>query len=206
MTNAMLDLNEALGYIVREEGSDLHLKVPARPMARIHGTLRAIEAYEPLRPDDTDRLLHEMVADEEKLAEFYREGEVDFAYSVPGLARFRVNAFRQRGAVSIVLRVIPYDVRTIEQLGLPAVIREIAEEERGLILLTGTTGSGKTTTLAASIDYINGSKARHIVTIEDPIEYLHSDRTAVINQREVGVDTGSFGHAMRRVLRQDPDV
>jgi twitching motility protein PilT len=206
MSVGMLDLREALHYIVGSEASDLHLKVPARPLARIHGILKPIEEYEQLRPQDTERLLSEMLTDAEKLGEFSREGEVDFAYSVPGLARFRVNAFRQRGTISIVLRVIPYGVRTIQDLGLPAVIGEIADEERGLILLTGTTGSGKSTTLAAIIDFINGSKPRHIVTIEDPIEFLHTDRTSIINQREVGTDTGSFGRAMRRVLRQDPDV
>jgi twitching motility protein PilT len=206
MSVGMLELDEALHYIVGAEASDLHLKVPARPLARIHGTLKPIERYEPLRPEDTERLLREMLTDADKLGEFSREGEVDFAYSVPGLARFRVNAFRQRGTISIVLRVIPYGVRTIQDLGLPAVLAEIADEERGLILLTGTTGSGKSTTLAAIIDFINHSKARHIVTIEDPIEYLHTDQTSIINQREVGTDTGSFGRAMRRVLRQDPDV
>jgi twitching motility protein PilT len=205
MTIGMLDLQEALRYIVSVEGSDLHLKVPARPMVRVNGTLRPIEEYERLRPEETDRLLHEMLVDEEKLAEFYREGEVDFAYSVPGLARFRANAFRQRGSVSIVLRAIP-SVRTFRELGLPLVLSEIADEERGLILLTGTTGSGKSTTLAAIIDFINQSKSRHIVTIEDPIEYLHNDDNSIINQREVGTDTVTFGRAMRRVLRQDPDV
>jgi twitching motility protein PilT len=147
-----------------------------------------------------------MLTDPEKLEEFDTEREVDFAYSVEGLARFRVNAFRQRGSISIALRVIPYGVRTITELGLPAVIGELAEEERGLILLTGTTGSGKSTTLAAIIDHINQTRACHVVTIEDPIEYLHADRTAIINQREVGMDTASFNRAMRRVLRQDPDV
>ena len=142
----------------------------------------------------------------EKLAEFEAEGEVDLAYAIPGLSRFRVNAFRQRGSISIVTRIIPFSVRPVDELGLPPVISELANEERGLILLTGTTGSGKSTTLAAIIDHINGSKARHIVTIEDPIEYLHRDRMSIINQREVGMDTRSFAKAMRRVLRQDPDV
>jgi twitching motility protein PilT len=140
------------------------------------------------------------------LAEFEREGEVDFSYSVAGLSRFRVNAFRQRGAVSIALRAIPYQVRTIDDLGLPPVIRTLAEEQRGIVLLTGTTGSGKSTTLAAMIDHINATRARHIITLEDPIEYLHRDKVSIINQREVGQDTESFARAMRRVLRQDPDV
>ncbi len=206
MLHQMFDLHEALRYVVRGEGSDLHLKVGSRPIARIHGRLEPIEQYELLTSDETDRVLREMLTDPEKLSEFERHGEVDFAYAVEGLARFRVNAFRQRGAVSIVARVIPFAVRTIDELGLPPVMSELADDERGLILLTGTTGSGKSTTLAAIIDQINETKSRHIVTIEDPIEYLHSDRNSIINQREVGQDTESFKRAMRRVLRQDPDV
>jgi twitching motility protein PilT len=202
----MFDLHEALRYVVRVEGSDLHLKVHSRPLARVHGRLTPLEDYEAIAPADTDRVLREMLTDHEKLAEFDREGEVDFAYAVEGMSRFRVNAFRQRGSISIALRVIPFSVRTIDELGLPPVIAELADEERGLILLTGTTGSGKSTTLAAIVDHINETKARHIVTIEDPIEYLHTDRNSVINQREVGMDTVSFARAMRRVLRQDPDV
>jgi twitching motility protein PilT len=203
----MLDLHEALRYVVEKDGSDLHLKVPSKPLARINGSLERIEHYEHMRPDETERVLREMLADHaDKVAEFDRENEVDFAYSVEGLARFRVNAFRQRGSVSLALRVIPPVVRTIDELGLPKVIGDLAAEERGLILLTGTTGSGKSTTLAAIINHINETKARHIVTIEDPIEYLHPDNGSIINQREVGMDTASFSRAMRRVLRQDPDV
>ena len=134
------------------------------------------------------------------------EDEVDFGFAVPGLARFRVNAFRQRGSISIVCRVIPYGVTTIAELGLPDAVRELAEEPRGIVLVTGTTGSGKSTTLAAMVDHVNTTVARHIVTIEDPIEFLHADKRSVINQREVGSDTGSFARALRRVLRQDPDI
>jgi twitching motility protein PilT len=202
----MFDLHDALRYVVRSEGSDLHLKVGSRPLARIHGKLTPLDDYDTLTAEDSDRVVREMLTDHEKLAEFDREGEVDFAYAVEGLARFRVNAFRQRGTTSIALRVIPFAVRTIDELGLPAVVSDLANEERGLILLTGTTGSGKSTTLAAIVDQINKTKASHIVTIEDPIEYLHTDRNSVINQREVGMDTASFARAMRRVLRQDPDV
>jgi twitching motility protein PilT len=203
----MFDLHEALRLIVGEEGSDLHLKVPSRPLARINGTLQPLAQYPPMKPDDTQRVLREMIGDHhDKIAEFDSENEVDFAYSVEGLARFRVNAFRQRGSISVAMRVIPPVVRTIQELGLPAVIADLADEERGLILLTGTTGSGKSTTLAAIINHINETKACHIVTIEDPIEYLHPDRNSIINQREVGMDTASFNRAMRRVLRQDPDV
>jgi twitching motility protein PilT len=204
----MFDLNQALAIVVQREGSDLHLKVPARPLARFNGSLEPLEQYpDPLKPADTDRVIREMLATHpEKLTEFESANEIDFSYTVEGLARFRVNAFRQRGSVSIVARVIPFTVKTIHELGLPAVIADIADEERGLILLTGTTGSGKSTTLAAIINHINETKARHIVTIEDPIEYLHKDKKSIINQREVGMDTESFSRAMRRVLRQDPDV
>src|SRR5438270_2076676 len=203
----MLDLREALALVVRNEGSDLHLKVGTFPLVRVHGQLGPIEELDRLGSEDTERLLREMLSEQaEKVEEFDKEGEVDFAYAVPGLARFRVNAFRQRGAISIVARVIPFAVRTVTELALPPVIADLADEERGLILLTGTTGSGKSTTLAAMIAHINATKARHIVTIEDPIEYLHSDRQSIINQREVGMDTASFARAMRRVLRQDPDV
>jgi twitching motility protein PilT len=204
----MFHLHEALAYVVSNEGSDLHVKVPARPVARFNGQLEPLEHYpDPLTPAETERVLREMLANHpDKMAAFDSENEIDFSYTVPDLARFRVNAFRQRGSVSIVARVIPFTVRTVEELGLPSVIETVADEERGLILLTGTTGSGKSTTLAAIINHINETKPRHIVTIEDPIEYLHRDRKSIINQREVGMDTESFGRAMRRVLRQDPDV
>jgi twitching motility protein PilT len=203
---SMFDVDGALRYLIQAEGSDLHLKVPAVPTARIHGHLGALEGEEALKPPDTERVLRYMLTDPNKLDEFDREGEVDFAYSIEGLARFRVNAFRQRGSISLVCRAIPYSIRTIEQLNLPDVIRGLAEEERGIVLLTGTTGSGKSTTLAAMIDHMNQTMAKHVVTIEDPIEYLHRDRQSVINQREVGLDTTSFKRALRRVLRQDPDV
>ena len=204
----MFDLHEALRYVVENDGSDLHVKVPARPMARFRGHLEPLPQYqEALTPAEAERVLRQMLAEHsDKMAAFDSENEIDFSYTVPDLARFRVNAFRQRGSVSIVARVIPFTVRTIAELGLPSVLETVADEERGLILLTGTTGSGKSTTLAAIINFINQSKARHIVTIEDPIEYLHRDIQSIINQREVGMDTASFGRAMRRVLRQDPDV
>src|SRR5947209_8697657 len=203
----MLDLHAALHYVVRNEGSDLHLKVGSQPIVRIHGKLQPIHDSERLQAEDTEQVLREMLsAHQDKQAEFDAAGEVDFSYAVEGLARFRVNAFRQRETTSIVCRVIPFAIRSVADLGLPPVISELAEEERGLILLPGTTGSGKSTTLAAIIDHINSTKPRHIVTIEDPIEYLHTDHNAIINQREVGMDTESFSRAMRRVLRQDPDL
>jgi twitching motility protein PilT len=207
MKSGMFQLDEALRWIVENEASDLHLKVKSPPLGRVHGTLRPLGQWEPLTNEDTERVVHEMIGDHaDKRSEFEDENEVDFSYAIPGLARFRVNAFRQRGTVSVVMRVIPYGVKTVAELGLPPVISELADEERGLILLTGTTGSGKSTTLAAIINHINETRSCHIVTIEDPIEYLHKDRNSIINQREVGMDTASFGRAMRRVLRQDPDV
>ena len=200
------DLTAALQYLADHEGSDLHVKVGSPPMARIAGELQPLPGAEPLKGPDTEQALSEILTQSTRLEELAAEGEVDFAFAVPGLARFRVNAFRQRGSISLVCRRIPYGVTTIPELGLPDAVREMAEEPRGIVLVTGTTGSGKSTTLAAMIDYINTSRTANIVTIEDPIEFLHSDKRSVINQREVGADTGSFGRALRRVLRQDPDI
>jgi twitching motility protein PilT len=199
------DVDAALRYVVEREGSDLHVKVDAPPMARIHGALRPMDGAQPFTAIDTREIL-DAIADERRVKEYEEEGEVDFSYELAGLARFRVSAFQQRGAVSIAFRIVPFQIRTIDDLGLPPVIRSLADEPRGIVLLTGTTGSGKSTTLAAMIDQINTNYARHIVTLEDPIEYLHRDKLSIINQREVGHDTKSFARAMRRVLRQDPDV
>jgi twitching motility protein PilT len=200
------DVDQALTQIIESEGSDLHLKVPAQPMIRRHGALEPIADSEPLTAEVTEQVLFHMLTDEAKLEDFRSHNEVDFSYNVPGIARFRVNAFKQRGSVSIVCRAIPIKVKTVEELMLPEVISELADEERGIILVTGTTGSGKSTTLAAMIDRVNTTAAKHIVTIEDPVEFLHRDKRSIINQREVGEDTGSFKQALRRVLRQDPDV
>ena len=199
-------VDDALRYVVENYGSDLHLKVGSPPMVRIHGVLGEIPGTAKLVPDDTEEALRTLIGALPTRTEFDEEGEADFSYSIPNLSRFRVNAFRQRGSISIVCRAIPYQVRTIDDLGLPPAIRALAEERRGIVLLTGTTGSGKSTTLAAMIDHINETRAEHIITLEDPIEYLHSDKRSIINQREVGSDTRSFARAMRRVLRQDPDV
>jgi twitching motility protein PilT len=200
------DLQRTLRRVVEEGGSDLHLKVPAPPLMRIQGNLVPMDGEEPFTPSDTERVLREMLTSSERLSDFAREGEIDFSYTVGGLARFRVNAFRQRGSISIALRIVPFGIKTVEDLGLPDVVSRLAEESRGIILVTGTTGSGKSTTLAAMIDQINSHYHRNIVTIEDPIEFLHRDRNSVLHQREVGFDTGSFSKALRRVLRQDPDV
>ena len=206
MHRTMLDVEAVLRQLIQVEGSDLHLKVGSAPLLRVHGRLGPIDDHEHLTEEDTEAALNHMLTDSEKLQEFEREGEVDFAYAVRGLARFRVNAFRQRGSTSLACRAIPFSIRSIDDLKLPAAIRTLADEERGIVLLTGVTGSGKSTTLAAMVDHINSTRPKHIVTIEDPIEYLHRDKRSVINQREVGDDTQSFERAMRRVLRQDPDV
>ncbi|MDP9385105.1 MAG: type IV pilus twitching motility protein PilT, partial [Actinomycetota bacterium] len=202
----MFDLDAALRYLVVNEGSDLHLKVPSRPIVRVHGSMEPIEGSDPLTQEDTENVVRRMLTDLNKLAEFETEHEVDFSYAVQGLGRFRVNAFYQRGSISLVMRAIPVNIKSIEDLDLPPVLKTLAEKERGIILLTGTTGSGKSTTLAAIIDHINRTMRKHIVTIEDPIEFLHRDGNSIINQREVGMDTASFKRALRRVLRQDPDV
>ena len=199
------NLDDLVGRLADLGGSDLHLKVDARPAIRIRGLLTPLESHEVLRPEDTREILGQMIP-ENLVGEFEEEGEVDFSHAVPGAGRFRVNAFRQRGSVSIVMRFIPFGVPRFEDLNLPDAIRRLAVEERGIVLVTGTTGSGKSTTLASMIDLVNRSMRKHIVTIEDPIEFLHSDARSLINQREVGTDTVSFARALRRVLRQDPDI
>jgi len=199
------NLDDLVDRLADLGGSDLHLKVGARPAIRIRGLLTPLESHEVLRPEDTRDILGQMIP-ENLVGEFEAEGEADFSHAVPGAGRFRVNAFRQRGSVSIVMRFIPFGVPRFEDLNLPAAIRRLAVEERGIVLVTGTTGSGKSTTLASMIDLVNRSMHKHIVTIEDPIEFLHTDASSLINQREVGTDTVSFARALRRVLRQDPDI
>jgi twitching motility protein PilT len=206
-TQAPPDLGALLAHAVERGASDLHLKVPARPIIRIHGTLLQIPGYGPLAGADTERFAAELLdGHDAKRTEFEATGETDLSHAREGLGRFRVNIFRQRGSISIVLRVVPFKVLSVEDLQLPPAVGRLADEERGIILVTGTTGSGKSTTLAAMIDRINRSSHKHVVTIEDPIEMLHVDRGSLINQREVGLDTESFSSALRRVLRQDPDV
>ena len=202
----MFEVKTALRELVAKDGSDLHLKVGSSPLFRVHGDLAADAAIAPLERADTEQALRDLLPDENKLEEFDQDHEVDFSYEIEGVARYRINAFLQRGSISLVCRAIPHRISSIEELALPEVVRELAEEERGIILLTGTTGSGKSTTLAAMIDHMNNTMSKHIVTIEDPIEFVHSDKRSAINQREVGMDTASFKRALRRVLRQDPDV
>jgi twitching motility protein PilT len=203
---AMLDINACLRHLVEVGGSDLHIKVPSPPLVRLDGELVPVPGADRLTPQDAEDALFQILTAKDKLEEFAEEREVDFAYAMESVGRFRVNAFHQRGSVSIVCRAIPFEIRTVDELSLPGVIRELAEEERGIILVTGTTGSGKSTTLAAMIDHMNEHFSKHIVTIEDPIEFLHRDKRSILNQREVGSDTHSFKRALRRVLRQDPDV
>jgi twitching motility protein PilT len=202
----MIDVKQALHELVDKGGSDLHLKVGAAPLFRVNGELTGAESDGRLAPEDTEGALKQLLNDDAKLDEFAKEHEVDFSFELPDVARFRINAFRQRGVISLACRAIPHKISTIEELALPDVISELADEERGIVLLTGTTGSGKSTTLAAMIDHMNYTTSKHIVTIEDPIEFVHSDKRSAINQREVGMDTASFKRALRRVLRQDPDV
>jgi twitching motility protein PilT len=200
-----MHVNDLLRIAVENNASDLHLKVGSYPMMRVSGTL--VPATEERRLDHEDVVaMSAAVMSASQRQKFKDAQEVDLAYSVPGLGRFRCNVFQQRGTVGLVLRVIPMTIRSIEELDLPKVLRKIGDEERGLVLVTGTTGSGKSTTLAAMIDYINRTRSAHVMTVEDPIEFLHRDYRSIINQREVSVDTRSFAQVLRSALRQDPDV
>jgi twitching motility protein PilT len=202
-----MDLNDLLRRAVDADASDIHLKLDRPPMLRRDGAVVPLEGALPLTDADLDAYLRTVTAVAPKRYDLFHEtGDLDIAYTSDDLPRFRVNAFRQRGAVSFALRVIPKNVPRFEDLGLPEGVRALAEEHRGLVLVTGATGSGKTTTLAAMIDYINRARQSHIVTIEDPIEILHPDHRSIVNQREVGLDTENFGQALRRALRQDPDT
>jgi twitching motility protein PilT len=198
------EFNAWLRQLVQEEGSDLHVKVGSAPLLRVDGRLRRLDR-QPLTPDEATAL-GEAIVPPDRASVFAERGEADFAHSLAGVGRFRVNVFRQRGTVSMVLRRLRFGGPRFDEMGLPDVIRQLSDEVRGLILVTGPTGSGKTTTLAAMIDHINRTKPAHVVTIEDPIEVLHKDELASINQREVGQDTESFLTALRAALRQDPDV
>jgi twitching motility protein PilT len=202
-----VDLNTILRTSVELGASDIHFKVGQPPILRRDGELRPLEGAPPL-DDAALATVLETVGRRapEKLQHFHAAGDLDIAYQDADLPRFRVNAYRQRSATSFAFRVIPKTVPSFEQLNLPAGVKKLAEEHRGLILVTGATGSGKTTTLAAMIDYMNRNRRQHIITIEDPIEILHPDHGSIVNQREVGLDTESFGQALRRALRQDPDV
>jgi twitching motility protein PilT len=200
-----MHVNDLLKIAVDSGASDLHCKVGSYPMMRVRGVLMRASEEKRLDHDDMVAMAAAVLPTAHR-ERFKEQHEVDLAYSVAGLGRFRCNAFQQRGTVGMIFRVIPMKVATIDELALPQVLKRISAEERGLILVTGTTGSGKSTTLAAMVDEINATRAAHVMTIEDPIEYLHRDRHSIINQREIGVDTDSFSHALRSALRQDPDV
>jgi twitching motility protein PilT len=200
-----MHVNDLLKIAVENGASDLHLKVGTYPMMRVRGTLMPATEERRLEHEDLVSMAAAVLPAGHR-DKFKDNHEVDLAYSVAGLGRFRCNAFQQRGTIGMIFRVIPMKVATIEDLMLPRVLKKIAAEERGLVLVTGTTGSGKSTTLAAIVDEINLTRTAHIMTIEDPIEYLHRDNRSIINQREIGVDTNSFAHALRSALRQDPDV
>ncbi len=197
-------LSELLRKMIEHGGSDLHITTNSAPMVRVHGVLRPLE-YAELTPAETKQLAYSVLTDAQK-HRFEETLELDFSFGIKGLSRFRANIFNQRGAVGAVFRSIPYEIRSFEELGLPAVITKLCEKPRGLILVTGPTGSGKSTTLAAMVDKVNRDRHEHIITVEDPIEYLHSHKGCIVNQREVHADTHNFANALRAALRQDPDV
>src|ERR687895_1140284 len=202
-----MDLNALMRAVYECGGTDLHLKLGMPPVVRRDGALTAVDGWEPLSERDLESALQTVTArTPHRLEDFRETGELDTSYMAPDLARFRVNAFKQRGATSFAFRLIPNEIPKFEDLRLPLGVQKMAEEHRGLVLVTGATGSGKSTTLAALLGQINRTRRQHIVTIEDPIEFLHADHACIVNQREVGLDTDSFQQALRRALRQDPDV
>ena len=202
-----MDLNDLLLGAVQAGATDVHLKLGRPPILRRDGALVAVENWNALTPADLESVLATVTAvNRQKEADFRATGELDIAYTSNDLTRYRVNGFLQRGAISFAFRIIPKDIPNFEQLRMPKGVQRLAGEHRGLVLVTGATGSGKTTTLAAMLGHINRTRRQHIVTIEDPIEILHEDHSCIINQREVGLDTQSFQQALRRALRQDPDV
>src|SRR5437868_1105422 len=200
-----LSLSELLHKLSELGGSDLHITTGIAPLVRVHGEIRPLDGYRPLTSSETKQLAYSVLTDAQK-HRFEENLELDFSFGVKGLSRFRANIFNQRGAVGAVFRAIPYEIKTFEELGLPTVVKELCNKPRGLVLVTGPTGSGKSTTLAAVIDKINKERHEHILTIEDPIEFLHNHKSCIVNQREVNADTHGFAQALRTALRQDPDV
>ena len=200
-----ISLSELLHKLAELGGSDLHVTTGTPPLIRVHGEIRALEGYRPLTSADTKQLAYSVLTDAQK-HRFEENMELDFSFGVKGLSRFRANIFNQRGAVCAVFRAIPYEIKSFDALGLPPIVKELCNKPRGLILVTGPTGSGKSTTLAAMIDKINCERHEHILTIEDPIEFLHNHKSCIVNQREVNADTKGFANALRTALRQDPDV
>jgi twitching motility protein PilT len=199
------NLRALLEEMIEREASDLHITAGERPKLRIDGDITDSSVQEVLTPKDTLQLAYSVLTENQK-KRFETEDELDFSFGIQNLARFRGNVFKQRGCVAVVIRMIPFNVRTFQDLGLPPVVAKLAEKPRGLILVTGPTGSGKSTTLAAVIDKINKERKGHIITVEDPIEFIHRHQSCIVNQREVGTDTKSFGSALKYALREDPDV
>ena len=199
------NMADLLQLMVDRGSSDLHITSGTYPQIRVNGRLTQLNQFEVLTPQDTQRLAYSVLNEGQK-QKFEEENELDLSFGIQGLARFRCNVYRQRGAVGCAIRVIPYKIRSFEELGLPQIVQQLADRPKGLILVTGPTGSGKSTTLAAMIDKINGERHEHIMTIEDPIEFVHPHKQCLVNQREVFADTGSFTRALKSILRQDPDV
>jgi twitching motility protein PilT len=204
-SNPPLSLHQLLKVMIDNQGTDLHVTTNTPPQIRIHGHLKAIDTYKPLSPADTKQLCYSILTDNQK-HKFEETLELDLSFGIKGLARFRANIFQQRGAVAGAFRLIPYEIRGFDELGLPTVIEMLCDKPRGLILVTGPTGSGKSTTLAAMLDKVNRERHDHIITIEDPVEYLHPHKSCLVNQREIGADTFTFKNALKSILRQDPDV
>jgi twitching motility protein PilT len=199
-----VDLISLLEFAVNNNASDIHITVGLAPVFRIDGTLRNFE-YKKLKPDDTKKFVQQLLS-QEKLTELEKNGQADDIYTIPSIGRFRVNAFKQRNCYGMVIRIIPLKIPSIDELGLPSTIKELAKLSRGLVLVTGPSGSGKSTTLASIIDLINEKRSCHIITLEEPIEYLHDHKKSIVNQREIGRDTDSYYSGLRAALRQDPDV
>src|ERR1700740_364906 len=199
-----ITLSDLLKKMLDMSGSDLHITTNSPPQVRVHGHLQPLD-MPPLTPSETKQLAYSVLTDAQK-HRFEESLELDFSFGLKGLARFRGNCFNQRGAVGAVLRVIPFEVKGFKELGLPPIVTKLCDKPRGLILVTGPTGSGKSTTLAAMLDKINSERHEHIITIEDPIEFVHPHKSCIVNQREIGADTVSFTAALRAALREDPDV
>ena len=198
-------MHDLLTLMIERGASDLHITTGTHPQIRLNGKLTAISQFEALSPTDTQRLAYSVLNEGQK-QKFEEENELDLSFGIHGLARFRCNVYRQRGAVACAIRVIPVKIRSFDELGLPAIVEQMADRPKGLILVTGPTGSGKSTTLAAMVDKVNSERSEHIVTIEDPIEFVHQHKKCMVNQREVFSDTHSFKNALKSILRQDPDV